>query len=566
MEKAHQWVYVRSKSKGKRSAVQLRAMGAAEEYVDMAVDAHHSKPAFPYSPQHLNVPPPNTDFILYDTDQGDAMGEDDDQFYSGYGDAQGAESYLPWTSPGTRLRKNEQLIETFSQTYHGAHDKASSVTPSSESEAGTVFLSPIQHGLPRHLNRPAHSLRVTPRVISSFDVADPAFRHPRAGICRTCWRTFSDRQKFDIHVSLPCEKVSKGKREKWRILFDTFTPLLDSTDDTFPGIDESQEPEAHWDSSSEQLDAFDDEGLGHDEAGTPSTSVPSPMLFPSPNFGHLDATDERFVSAAEHRRLQQENQALRQRSLQLERMARALLSRELMQATLEEPTATSDVKPPAADDSKNNPRLASLSDRESLFQHMDSQSTDVDRDAFMVEMEDTHQSLSRTNSGLSTASQSTIHRVPPSPPPRSAELPGQGNCGDATPQNKHNLAHGQPLPSIADSGYGTEQRRGSLGDLPLETAQQQVAQFRPMTPPSSREQPEDAKMLDGVAWGDSPSQRLVRVNTVSSHSSQQTDFMRDLPDHYMVDFDDPFNPFFGGIQRRPSPPGFTFDSGSQTEQ
>ncbi|KAL2135530.1 hypothetical protein VTI74DRAFT_8136 [Chaetomium olivicolor] len=704
MEKAHDWVYVRSKSKGSRSAFQFRAIG--EEYAPkdsgMAVDAHGGS-GLSSSPQSL-VPPPNADFILFDNDGADAVGEDDDHPYPGYGEAQGTESYLPWTSPMTRLRKNEQFIEMFSQTYHGAQDRMCSVGGTSDSEADAMFSSPVQHevrGFPpadghdrsyageiavkvespimtvdatpprkkyepfevspgesnkatfpnphgqsssntvqagagqaaptpskarlssksrdsggegsfrpkkrlrpsppedftdtsmpdifrhahphiydrsrteryspchtlhrdistlvRHLSRPAHRLKVTDRAISSFDIENPVFRHPRVGVCRSCWRTFSDRQAFDAHISHPCERVSKGKREKWRVLYESFTPLVDPADHALSGVDSSQHSEEQWQTFSEHLDTVDHEDEAPDHIRTPSTSVPSPMLFESAEFGPLDPGNRPFVPADEHHRLQQEHQALQQQHQQLERMTRALLVRQLVQETMRQTTATPDVKLPAVDSPKSNSSAIRLSDRESLCQHMNSRSTDVDVHAFVAEMENTHRSLSRMNSGLSTASQSTIHRVPPSPPPRSAGLPGEANGGGATQQGKHSLAHRAPLPSIPDSGYGTEHRRCSLFDLPTDAVQQ--AAERPLTPRSSREQPEDMKpTIDGLPWGDSPSQRMPRVNILSPHNSQQQPGF--LMDHDMADYDDySYNIFYQGdnIHRRSSPTGFTFD-------
>ncbi|KAK3323035.1 hypothetical protein B0H66DRAFT_555696 [Apodospora peruviana] len=79
--------------------------------------------------------------------------------------------------------------------------------------------------LVRHLSRPAHRLHVTERFVSSFDVNDQAYPHPRLGLCRLCWRAFPERDTFDDHISHACARVSKGRREKWRILLETFTPL-----------------------------------------------------------------------------------------------------------------------------------------------------------------------------------------------------------------------------------------------------------------------------------------------------------------------------------------------------
>jgi hypothetical protein len=114
MEKAHQWEYVRSKSKGGRSIGQR---SPAEPTTP--ADEHYTPSIASASLQPPPGPRPGMDFILFDSDQADALGEDDDALYP--------ESYLPWTSPMTRLRKNETFIEMFTQTYNGTADKAAIV-------------------------------------------------------------------------------------------------------------------------------------------------------------------------------------------------------------------------------------------------------------------------------------------------------------------------------------------------------------------------------------------------------------------------------------------------------
>ena len=205
-----------------------------------------------------------------------------------------------------------------------------------------------------------------------------------------------------------------------------------------------------------------------------------------------------------------------------------------------------------------------MSDQDSLVQHMDSQLTDVDRHAFMKEMEDTRRNFPRMDSGLSTTSRSTIHRVPPSPPSRTAELPGAPSSGLGTQKPKHAVAHPGPLPSIADSGYGTEQRRGSLGDVPAGSGQQVVANS--MTPPSTAEAAESSQMNhEAVAWGDNnPFQR--HPSTLSPGHNPEPGF---LTDQDMGDYHD--ESFFNNMYYQDNTahsrysPGFPFDYPSQGE-
>lgn len=79
-------------------------------------------------------------------------------------------------------------------------------------------------GYRRHLGRPAHNLKVDNglQAIHSFDVPENEHGHPSAGLCKKCWRSFTDRQAFDAHFRSKCETASRSKREKFQALIDTF--------------------------------------------------------------------------------------------------------------------------------------------------------------------------------------------------------------------------------------------------------------------------------------------------------------------------------------------------------
>jgi hypothetical protein len=428
------------------------------------------------------------------------------------------------------------------------------------------------------LVRPAHRLTVTERAISSFDVEDSDFRHPRVGVCRSCWRTFDNRPAFDDHLSRYCQRVSKGKKEKWRVLFESFTPLQDSTDTPLSSAESTQQAESERETVSEYPDESLMFDVDDDAARTPSTSVPSPVTLQLADPAATGPSAERFVPADEHSRLQREHEALRERHQQLERMAQALLIQRLMQENLK-PAATPnpDVKPPSSSPSKNYSATSPpVSERDNLVQHMDSQSTDVDVHAFMEEVEGTRQSLSRMSSGLTTTSRSTIHRVPPSPPSRHAELPGAKQGDQPGHQAKDTLPHRPPpLESIPDSGYGTDNRRGSLGDLLAGVgagadAGQLAATMRPLTPPSSAEAAQDPKRTpggEGVPWGKSPSQQTPRAGSNNLPSSSSS-LLHNNPSEFldMADYhDDDFNIFYQDNDALPPSPSFLFDTPSQVE-
>lgn len=97
------------------------------------------------------------------------------------------------------------------------------------------------------------------QAISSFNVTDNEHGHPAAGLCKKCWRAFSDRDAFDNHFRTKCETVSRSKREKFQILLDTFcgVPAGNSNNNNNSG---SSSPAA--DSNADEDDAGEDDAEG----------------------------------------------------------------------------------------------------------------------------------------------------------------------------------------------------------------------------------------------------------------------------------------------------------------
>lgn len=60
------------------------------------------------------------------------------------------------------------------------------------------------------------------QAIHSFNVQGNEHGHPAAGLCKKCWRSFTDRGAFDAHFRSKCETASRSKREKFQALIDTF--------------------------------------------------------------------------------------------------------------------------------------------------------------------------------------------------------------------------------------------------------------------------------------------------------------------------------------------------------
>lgn len=60
------------------------------------------------------------------------------------------------------------------------------------------------------------------QAIHSFNLPENEHGHPAAGLCKKCWRSFTDRGAFDAHIRSKCETASRSKREKFQALIDTF--------------------------------------------------------------------------------------------------------------------------------------------------------------------------------------------------------------------------------------------------------------------------------------------------------------------------------------------------------
>ncbi len=124
MEKAHGWDYIKSKSRGNRRTGHYRAHNSSCSPTDHGTKKGEQALSGPSAPfRFMAGLPTATDFVLFD-DHAGSLGDDGHHPDLGHGDSQSSESYLPWTSPGTRLRDNELFIEQFSQAYDGIQTKS----------------------------------------------------------------------------------------------------------------------------------------------------------------------------------------------------------------------------------------------------------------------------------------------------------------------------------------------------------------------------------------------------------------------------------------------------------
>ncbi|KAK1777786.1 hypothetical protein QBC45DRAFT_393903 [Copromyces sp. CBS 386.78] len=556
MEKAHGWMYTRSKSNGKQPTDTSPMAPVYRLKPGPHIASASSTPVIKQSSEFLPVPNHHQDFTLFqdDTDQSAIFDEDDDDPNHHHD----APQLIPWTSPATRLRRNGTMIERFDQTYHGnqplrisdipvdptlsnlvpqvltsAAAPFSSITcgnngtntpetsrhaQSSRQQRSSALGRPrrrnsdgapsrkkfkpdpteglgdnegftdstmpciFRHSHPhlynketrdksdpchtphrdistlaRHLLRPAHRLSVDPRMISSFEIQDDNYPHPRVGLCRRCWQPFCDPLAFQNHLDLECEKVSKGKREKWRIMRDLFTPLVQQHNEQIrlsSDFDMEGRENAIYRTGG-SMNVTYNAGDNVRQGSVSGTVAPT-------NHRILRLAPSRSSLESEIQKLREENRQLRETLLaqdsRRESLASTVHSSTVHHASEEMACGLGLVSAPRMPTSKD-----SNSDQESLVGYMDSQSTDVDRDGLMSE---TPETFMRQRPGLNLPSHSSVHHVPTSP---SSVLndPFQDVPNFSQPSTSVSLFSARKNPtSLADSAYGTctDPRRGSLGE------------------------------------------------------------------------------------------------------
>jgi len=340
---------------------------------------------------------------------------------------------------------------------------------------------------------------------------------------------FHDRESFNRHIATECEKASKGKREKWQILYDTFTPISEPTtrlrlsdgySNPLSGNPLNHNPGSHI--------------VRHQRHETQPAETPGPESLPisppppaSVDMGwsiasqHMD--DGAFVPMAEYRRLDATVQTMQADLQSLKRLMQAFIIHNTGRpsALVSSHHVVPNVNPfdsHPGDWTNRGPQVGSMGprdeaaaddddvgslpdrlDRGSLVGYMDSQPTDVDPQGLIEEVEET---LSRANSGLgserSALRHSALRHVPNSPPTRAHEDADAVSARSGGPS-----AHGRAqsprhqTTSIPDSGYGSDKKRGSLGELDLN---EQLK--KPATHPEGPQQPQLLRPHDAVMSGD----------------------------------------------------------------
>lgn len=290
----------------------------------------------------------------------------------------------------------------------------------------------------RHLSRPAHCLDVVSsrKSVSSFNLDDNEHGHPAAGLCRKCWRTFSDPEAFENHFNIECEIASRSKREKYGILQKTFC-RIDPRLATNPA-----EVTGSIDSGIDQLS---------DAEGESDEDIPRNNSRAQSNFRGDDV-----VSRSEHN-------ALMERVAALERMFQPLASQatprtmpnqhETMSHALmpsSAATSTQQSQPTSHYTFNVGPQRHTAQGRGVVGEprelvggaqtrpgnYRDQLGFNMDTDRVMA---DYHPSVSRRSDSMST-----VHRTSPV---------------TTTHQNYESLG-GHPKPAASDSAYGTASNTG----------------------------------------------------------------------------------------------------------
>lgn len=290
--------------------------------------------------------------------------------------------------------------------------------------------------------------------------------HAKRAVCRRCWEVFTDRESFEKHLSPVCEKVSKGKREKWQILYDSFTPSASHI--TPPG---NQYTARLADTTQD----FDLPGVTAKNRGAYGSTASieeddSPVAPPSPTTIDLGPrVPVEHEGDGEVERLRRENGQLKAFAQVVLKHVKGVIDLShfmaipaVLQATEgnNEFESSLEIRQPGR---LTFPSLEEdTPDPASLVGHMNSQPTDVNAQGMM---DDIQQTLSRTSSGMSGSDRSTIRHVSNSPR-QPFEAYTANNSSTANPRSVD--PKGGPTPtrhqptSLPDSGYGSDKKKNSV--------------------------------------------------------------------------------------------------------
>lgn len=258
------------------------------------------------------------------------------------------------------------------------------------------------------------------RSVSSFGLENNEHGHPAAGLCRRCWRAFSDPQAFENHFNTECENASRSKREKYNIIQKTFCKIDARLATNSTGASVSNDSSVDQESDAE---------------GESDEEVPQDTSKAQSNFRGDD-----FVTRSEHN-------ALMERVAALERMFQPTTSQATPRTLpTQRETMTRALMPPSAATSTQHaqpghytydigPQRHAAQARQPV-NYRNPMGFNLDTDSVMA---DYHHPVSRRSDSMST-----VHRTSPV---------------TATHQNYESL-RGHHKPAASDSAYGTASNAG----------------------------------------------------------------------------------------------------------
>lgn len=293
-------------------------------------------------------------------------------------------------------------------------------------------------------------------------------------MCLRCWVVFTSRESLDNHLSSGCEKVSKGKKEKWQILFDAFTPLATeamSTGHTQSTVNFTQ-PASQSSGTVINQSLY---GCAASVHGADYSRAPPPSPT-TVRTGPRVPRERGDGGEVEHlrRKVRHLEAVVLNQAVALSRLARPNL--------LEAINGGNDLTSGSAMRSVGRLALPAYgfaehvsSDAATLVSQMNSQPTDVDRQGMM---DDIQQTFSRTSSSTSSSDKSAVRHVSNSPPQRYEAYNGaNASVPRARPVNSRGLTSPQHQPpSLPDSGYGSDKKRNSISGPVLAEQSEQPKQ------------------------------------------------------------------------------------------
>lgn len=280
---------------------------------------------------------------------------------------------------------------------------------------------------------------------------------------------YTKRAEFDLHVSTMCEKVSKGKEQKFRCLYDAFTPFTSDTLSLAHGIIPPAEIGLATRHLHVQAQPDPETALRH----MPGNHDDSPHDAPSPTTVELGTPEEREPErSSDIEKVRRQNQRL---IALAQSMADGILALEPTQGSLRNASSGNSNVNAGTPTAMQLKRLAlkvteTFGGRRQLLEHENTrqplpglalQQTELPRgmeDDINSQQDEmmSRQSLSRSSSGLSNSNRTIVRHVPNSPPQQFEDFVATGNAVKLS-QAVHplgNLRHINPAPaSHPDSAY-----------------------------------------------------------------------------------------------------------------